>query len=252
MISDPPDAAAETVAAKPSAPRRRLPLVLIAVATLLAFVAVFALWANRQLLDTDNWTDTSSELLENDAIRGQTAAFLVDQLYDNVDVQGQIASALPPRAAPLAGPAAGGLKDLAVRGADTLLGRPRAQALWEQANRRAHARLLNVVEGGGDVVSTEGGAVTLDLTELLTQTEDRVGVGGRAADKVPEGAGEITIMKSDQLGFAQDAVRYLKAAAIVLVVLAFGLMALAIYLASRWRREALRAAGFGFLFAGVA
>ena len=235
--------------------RRRLPFVLIGIASLLAFVAIFALWANRQLLDTENWTETSSELLENDAIRGQTAVFLVDQLYANVDVQGQLEGALEglsPRAGALAGPASGALKDLAVRATDRLLERPRPQALWEEANRRAHSRFLDVVEGGGEVVATEGGEVTLDLKALLGQTEQRVGVGGRAQSAIPEDAAQLTIMKSDQLELVQDAVRFLRAIAVVLVVLALGLLALAVYLASGWRRRALRAAGFGLLLAGVA
>jgi hypothetical protein len=252
MSSDAPDAAPAGPPADSPIRRPRLPFVLIGIASLLAFVAIFALWANRQLLDTDNWTDTSSELLANDEIRGQVSVFLVDQLYENVDVQAQLAEALPPRAQPLAGPAAGGLKDLAVRGADTLLDRPRPQALWEAANRRAHTRLLDVVDGGGDVVSTEGGDVTLDLKALLAQTEERVGVGGRAEARIPDDAAAITIMRSDQLGLAQDAVRYLRASAPVLVILALGLMALGVYLASGWRRRALRAAGFGLLLAGIA
>jgi hypothetical protein len=232
--------------------RKRLPLVLITIGSLLAFLAIFALWANRQLLDTENWTRSSSELLENDVIRAEIAAFLVDQLYANVDVQGELASVLPEQAKALAGPAAGGLKDLAVRGADTLLGRPRPQALWEQANRRAHARLLAVVKGGGDVVSTEGGDVTLDLKALLGQTADRIGVGGRAAERLPEDAAQITIMHSDNLEAAQRVVRLLRGAAFFLVVIGLGLLALAVYLASGWRREALRASGFGLLIAGAA
>ena len=235
--------------------RRRLPFVLIGIASLLAFVAIFALWANRQLLDTENWTETSSELLEDDPIRGQTAVFLVDQLYANVDVQGQLEGALEglsPRAGALAGPASGALKDLAVRATDRLLERPRPQALWEEANRRAHSRFLDVVEGGGEVVATEGGEVTLDLKALLGQTEQRVGVGGRAQSAIPEDAAQLTIMKSDQLELVQDAVRFLRALAVVLVVLALGLLALGVYLASGWRRRALRAAGFGLLLAGVA
>ena len=235
--------------------RRLLPFVLIGIASLLAFVAIFALWANRQLLDTENWTETSSELLEDDAIRGQTAVFLVDQLYANVDVQGQLEGALEglsPRAGALAGPASGALKDLAVRATDTLLERPRPQALWEEANRRAHSRFLDVVEGGGEVVATEGGEVTLDLKALLGQTEQRVGVGGRAEAAIPEDAAQLTIMKSDQLELVQDAARVLRAAAVVLVVLALGLLALGVFLATGWRRQALRAAGFGLLLAGVA
>ena len=235
--------------------RRRLPFVLIGIGSLLALVAIFALWANRQLLDTENWTETSSELLENDPIRGQTAVFLVDQLYANVDVQGQLEGALEglsPRAGALAGPASGALKDLAVRATDRLLERPRPQALWEEANRRAHSRFLDVVEGGGEVVATEGGEVTLDLKALLGQTEQRVGVGGRAQAAIPEDAAQLTIMKSDQLELVQDAVRFLRAAAVVLLVLALGLLALGVFLATGWRRRALRAAGFGLLLAGVA
>jgi hypothetical protein len=233
--------------------RRALPLTLITVGSLLAFLAIFAVWANRQLLDTDNWTETSSELLENDEIRGQLSIFLVDELYANVDVQAELQQAAPPALQPLAGPAAGALRNLAVRGTDELLARPRPQAAWEEANRRAHRRLLQIVEdGGGGPVSTGGGNVTLDLKQLLTQISTQLGVGGRVVDQLPEDAAQLTVLKSDELELAQDAVRFLKALAIVLVVLALGLMALGVYLAQGWRREALRACGIGLIVAGGA
>ena len=232
--------------------RRTLPLVLISLATLLAFLAIFAVWANRQLLNTDNWTETSSELLENEAIRTQIAGFLVDELYANVDVEAQIQAALPPRAAPLAGPAAGGLRELAERGATELLGRPRAQERWEQANRRAHTLLIAVVQGEDTgALSTSGGNVTLDLKELLTQTQERVGLGGRVAEKLPEDAAQLTILESDDLGFAQDLVDFFERFVVLIVILTFGMYALAIYLARGWRREALRACGAGFVVAGA-
>jgi hypothetical protein len=225
---------------------------IVAAATLLAVLAVFSVWANRQALNTDNWTDTSSKMLENEAIRTQIATFLVDQLYANVDVQGEIRAALPPRAKGLAGAAAGGVRNFAERAARELLARPRAQRLWEGANRRAHERLLDVVEGGGNVVSTEGGDVTLDLRSLLGQTEERVGVGGKLQEKVPADAGQLTILRSDQLEFAQDIVDLIRGLAVVLVILSLGLFALAVYLAAGWRREALRACGIGFVVAGAA
>jgi hypothetical protein len=236
-----------------SSRRRLLPLTLITLGSVLALLAIFAVWANRQLLDTDNWTETSSELLENDEIRGQLAIFLVDELYANVDVEAELAGAFPPRLQPLAGPAAGALQDVGVRGVDALLERPRAQAVWEEANRRAHTRLLQVVEdGGGEAVSTEGGTVTLDLKTLLEQTSEQIGVGGRIADRLPEDAAQITILQSDELELAQDAVRYLKAIAIILVLLSLGLLAIGVYLAKGWRREALRASGIGLIVAGAA
>jgi hypothetical protein len=232
--------------------RRRLPLVLILVASLLAFLAIFAVWANRQLLNTDNWTETSSELIENEAIQEQVSLFLVDELYSNASVQSRLEEALPPRLDPLAEPAAGALRQVAERGTKALLGRPRPQALWVTANTRAHRRFIAVVEGGGDAVSTEGGEVTLDLKTLLEQAAGRAGVGERVSERIPADAAQITIMRSDELDLVQGLVRALKALAIVLVVLALGLFALAVYLARGWRREALRACGLGFVVAGIA
>jgi hypothetical protein len=227
---------------------RKLGLALIVVASLLAFLAAFALWANRQLLDTDNWTDTSTKLLEDDEIRQQLSIFLVDQLYDNVDVNGELRAALPPRAAPLAGPVAGGLREVAQRGADALLERPRTQRAWEQANRRAHKLLIDVVEDkNSDALSTANGNVTLDLKTLLGQTERLGGL----SNKIPADAAQLTILRSNQLAFAQDLVRFMKALAIVLVVLSLGLFTLGVYLARGWRREALRATGWGLVAAGV-
>jgi hypothetical protein len=241
----------DTRPATPSRGRRRTALALIFVASLLAFLALPAVWLDRQALNTDNWTETSSELLENDAIRTQVANYLVDQVYANVDVQAELAKALPPRAEPLAGFAAGGLQQLADTGVKNLLARPIPQQAWETANRRAHELLLRVLDGGGDVVATNGGEVTLDLKALLTQTANRFGIGGRIADKLPQDAGQIVILKSDQLATAQDAVHVLETAAVVLVVLSLLLFALAVFLAQGWRREALRACGFGLVAAGA-
>jgi hypothetical protein len=237
--------------------RRRIALALIVVASLLSFLAIFAVWANRQLLNTDNWSETSSELLENDAIRTQVANFLVAEVYANVDVQAELEKAFaqllqPATASALSGPAASGLQTFAEQRLDNVLARPIPQKAWEQANRRAQARLLDIVEGGGDVVSTSGGDVTLDLKALLGQTQSNVGVGGRVEERLPESASQIVILRSNQLELAQDLVKVLKALPIVLIVLALGLYALAVYLTRGWRREALRACGIGLAFAGVA
>src|SRR5438270_4006765 len=80
---------------------------LLALATILAVLSIVAVWANRQLLNADNWANTSTALLENGAVRGAVSGYLVDQVYANVDVSSELSSALPPRLKPLAGPAAG-------------------------------------------------------------------------------------------------------------------------------------------------
>ena len=70
--------------------RRRVAILLIFIATVLGIFAIFALWANRQLLDTDNWTRTSSSLLDNEEIRTQAGDFIIDAVYANVDVQAEL------------------------------------------------------------------------------------------------------------------------------------------------------------------
>src|SRR5215207_9932021 len=185
-------------------PRRGAVYALLVAATIAAFLAVLAVWVQRQVLDGDNWTKSSTELLEDPAIRTAVSGFLVDQLYANVDVTGQLRAALPDQAKGLAGPAAGGLRNVAGNVADEALQRPRVQALWENANRAAHARLMKVLDGGGEALSTTGGVVSLDLGALLAQVDARTGIGGRAADKLPPGSANIVILRSDNLKVAQN------------------------------------------------
>ena len=230
---------------------RRLALVLVVLGCIVAFVAMFSVWVNRQVLNTDNWTATSSQLLEKKVIRDQVAGFLVDELYENVDVEAEIRNALPPRAQPLAGPAAGALRTFAERAAREVLARPRAQLAWEGANRNAHKLLLRVLDGGGSVVSTNGGVVVLDLKSLLEETQARVGIGGRVAARLPDDAAEITILRSDQLAAAQDGLKILRPLPIVLVSLSLLLFAIALIISPGWRRQAVRAYGIGFIVAGA-
>jgi hypothetical protein len=234
-----------TDAATGTRPRRRTVVALIILASLLAFLATFAVWANRQALETDTWTDTSSELLEDEDIRTAIAGFLVDELYADVDVAGELEARLPPQAQALAGPAAGALRELVERAAPEALARPRVQELWEEANRRAHERLLDVIEGNGDVA-------TLDLGQLVTELSERTGLGARVAQSLPEDAAQITIIRGDQIEFAQTVVDLLRGLAIGLTILALGLYALAVYLARGWRREALRSVGIAFAVVGFA
>ena len=231
--------------------RRGLALALVVLASIVAFVAMFSVWVNRQILNTDNWTATSSELLEHPVIRDRVAGFLVDELYANVDVEAQIRAALPPRAQPLAGPAAGALRTFAERAAREILARPRAQLAWEASNRQMHKLLIKVLEGGGPNVSTNNGVVVLDLKSLLAETQARIGLGGRLSNALPADAAEITILRSDQLELAQDSFRTLRALPIVLVSLSLLLFAIALAISPGWRRQAVRAYGIGFIAAGA-
>jgi hypothetical protein len=232
--------------------RRTLSTALVVVGGLVGVLAILAVWVSRQALETDQWTETSSELLQDQAVQTAVSGYLVDQLYANVDVAAELRAALPERAQPLAAPAAGALRNAAEEVTDRALDRPRVQAAWEGANRQAHEALVNVVEGGGEVVGTQEGVVTLDLKALLDEISARIGVGGRVAERLPESAATIEILRSDQLSAVQSIGDALKPLAVVLVLLALACFAGAIALAPGRRRETLRACGIAFVLAGVA
>ena len=219
---------------------------------MLAILAILAIWVSRQALETDQWTETSSKLLEEPAVQTAVSGFLVDRLYDNVDVAGELRAALPERADPLAGPAAAALRRGAEDVARRALDNPRVQLAWEEANRRAHELLVNVIEGGGNIVATQQGVVTLDLKTLLDEIAQRTGVGARAAARIPADAATIEVVRSEQLDTVQTVGRVLKPLAAVLVILMLICFGGAIALAAGQRRETLRECGFGLVFAGVA
>jgi hypothetical protein len=241
-------AAAESA---PKAGHRKIVAALVGLATLIAFVAIFSIWANRQALNTDNWVNTSEKILQNKKVQERLSAFVATQLFANVDVQEELSNQLPPQLQPLAGPAAAGISQLAPQIAERALATSQVQELWADANRAAHEDLLEVLDGGGETVSTEGGDVVLNLDALLSQVSGQIGVGEGLAEKIPADAGKLTILKSDELSTAQSIAQLIRKLPIVLTVLALLLYGLAIYLAGPRRRQALRSAGLGFVAAGL-
>jgi hypothetical protein len=224
---------------------------LVIVATVLAFVAIFSLWVNRQALNTDNWTTTSGKLLENKAIQTQVATFVVNELYANVDVKAQLANRLPAQLQPLAGPAAGALHNVAQTAAERALATGQVQDVWKKANRAAHKTLLKVINGGSKNISTTGGKVTLNLRSIVGEVAGEVGIDPAVANKIPASAGSLVILRSKQIDAAQKIAKAIRRLAIVLTVLVFALYALAVYLARGRRRETLRSVGIGFIAAGA-
>ena len=231
--------------------RRALPITLIVIATVTLLIGSFAIWAKRQLLETDTWVDTSTELLADAAIQDALASFLVTSLYDNVDVEAELAAELPPPVQPLAGPIAGGLRQLADQVARKALAQPQVQDLWEQANRAAHSQFLAIIDDETTAVSTTGGTVTLELGTILNSIAAQLGIDADVAAKLPPDAASLEIMQSDQLEAAQTAVSAFRTVALVLAALTLILYALAIYLAGNRRRQTLRAIGVSFFIAGA-
>ncbi len=235
----------------PAKSRRRIVRGLVILASLLAFVSVIGIWLERQALDTDDWVTTSDQFLQNGTIRQTVADYLVDQLYANVSVKREIATALPDQVHGLAGPASAGLRQVAGDGANEVLKSSTAQQIWSEANRNAHEQLLVVLNGGNQVVSSRGGTVTLNLGRLVSSFISQLGIGTDV--RLPATVGRITVLHSDQLETAQRIANSIKGITLILVLLTFGVVALAIYLSrpdDRWMT--LLHCGIGLVAAGFA
>jgi hypothetical protein len=208
---------------------------LLVLATILLFVSSLTVWSKRQLLDSNAWAGSSTQLLANDEVRGAVAQTLVDRLFERVDVEAQLAARLPGQSKGAAAALVATLESAAARAADRLLQSPKAQTVWKNINKRAHAGVVKVLEGedlgkNGNI-STANGAVTLDLRPLIARLAARLGVEDKLKANADPNAGQVVIMKSNQLDAAQSAVKTLKALSSLLLIAVFALYALAIYLA---------------------
>ena len=109
-------------------------------------LAILSTWVDRQVFDTQEWGDTSLKLLQNPEIQKQVATYAVDELYANVDVQGELEKNLNDINKNLGDTLAGPLAGAARQGADSLalraLSNDKVQSAWKSANVAAHTTLL--------------------------------------------------------------------------------------------------------------
>ncbi len=229
-----------------------VPTTLVVVATVLAIVAGLTTWVRTQALDTDEWVSASSELLAQPDVQDALATYLTGELFTQVDVEGELAEALPGPLAGLAGPLGAALREPATAAVEELVASPRFAQAWARANRAAHTAAVAVLEGDSTAVaSTADGAITLDLGELVVETGEDLGVSSATLARIPPGTGQIVLFQSDQLAQAQQAVRVLKALSWFLFLVVVGLYALAVVLSRGQRRKALQHVGTGLVVAGV-
>ena len=167
------------------------------VAGLLLLLSSFAVWVDRVALNTDEFVDTSTELIEDDAIRTAVATQVVDELFGSVDVESEIDDELPEDLKSLSGPATAGLREGSYQLVARALGQPRLQRLWALSVEQTHETLVRVLESDSGTVSTDGGVVTLDLELIVLEAADRIGLLSEVDDQLPADVDTVEILRSD-------------------------------------------------------
>jgi hypothetical protein len=223
--------------------RRILAAVLIVISCVLIPISGLAIWVRNQLLDTGRYVETVTPLAQNQAIIDTASQRITQTLFDNVDVAQVAKDALPARADFLAGPLAAGTKQLVEQLSVRVLESDRFQQVWVDANRIAHTQVENALTGGGKVISTRNGKVSIDLSAVYQVVKQALADRGISIfDKIPINALSLRfeLFDAKSLGQAQTGVDLLRKAAWVLPVLAFVLLGVGLWLSPHRRKTLVR------------
>lgn len=246
-------AVAPSATAHPLSRKRRIVVwALVVLASILLLVSVLTTWVKRQMLDNTAWNKATTQVIQDPKVQSAIATYTINTLYANVNVGQALSDRLPKNLKPIGPPLAGALEQPATQGVERLLQRPRVQQLFINASSIAHQKLVRVLDDKtGFGISTGNGVVTLDVHQMIVEVGTELGLPQNALAQLPGTAGEITLMKSDQLSAAQTGVRTLKVLSVWLLVVVLFLYGLAIYLARGSRRAILRDEGIAFALVGL-
>ncbi len=229
--------------------RRAGSSVLLLLALLLAPLAVVAAWVQDTVSDTDRYVETVAPLASEPPVQEVVINRLTDRVVANVDVKAVTDSltrvlrdaGAPPRvvegAESLEGPLRSAVRSVVDRTVTRVITSDAFQQVWEGANRRSHAAVVNMLTGEREgAVRAEGDTVQLDVGEVVNEVRERlVNAGFDKAAAIPDTDRTITLFHTEELGKAQDTMRLLDILGTWLPVLTVVLAALAVWTAPAHR-----------------
>ena len=185
---------------------------MIVLASVLLVFSITANWVQLAVLDTDEVVNTSDEILSDHDVQGALSIFLVDQLYANVDVQGEIEEKLPDSAKALSAPVAAATRQLALNVSEKALAAPRVQELVSNSIRVSHGQFVRLIEDEGEFVSTTGGAVTLQYGDVIADLATRLGVDPATISRIRSVVQDLSKDLKQRLTTVQTRIKSVRAA----------------------------------------
>lgn len=237
---------------------------LIILASLLALLAVVAVWANSIVRDTDRYVATMAPLASNPDIQKAVTNRVTDAVLQRVDVDGLVKElsdaaaqkGVPPRIATLVGnldgPIENGLKQLVSSTVLRVVSSPAFETAWTNANRRAHSAVNKALTGNSDsVVRLKDNEVAIDVGPIVAQVKQRlVDAGLGVASNIPTVHTDFVVVEGKDVGKVKSYMRVLQIVGNWLPVIAVLIAAAGVFLAVH-RRRALIGAAIGVFLAMV-
>ncbi len=219
--------------------------VLLVLACLLAVLSVVVVYARNELLNTDTFVSTLAPLAKDSAVQTAVADRVSNSLVSQTDLEQRVKNALPARADFLASPITSAVQTTTHTIVLKLTQSSQFQTLWEQALRRSHEQVDNLLTGQkvGALQATDG-KVTVDLSQVETRAKQVLASHGLSVfEKVPQYAGTpYVLFQSDQLAKLQRWVKFLDRLALVLPILSLIIFAISVVMAKDRRRGLVHAA----------
>jgi hypothetical protein len=248
--------------------RRIAAAVLVVVTSIVVTVAVAGVWGRRNALNTDRWVETVGPVGEDPAVQQALGRWTTAEIMGLIDPEEYFESVLPERGQALAAPLAGALQGFVGDEVNAFFASDTFERLWVEVNRRAHDRVVAVLEGDTGNLQIDGDEVQLNLVPVINQVLARIAeaspeIFGRTVqlptvtvDDVPEAAidrleaalgreipddfGQFSVFDAQRLEEVQDAVSLFERLVVAAVAAAVLLLVLALWVSPRRRRTLLQ------------
>jgi hypothetical protein len=221
---------------------------LIVLGLLLLAVGNVTFWVRGTVLNTNRWVRAVGPLTRNEVVANAVSIYVVDGLFDLLDVDQILQDALPSEYQFLSGGLARALRTLAQDTGTSLVQSEQLNTVWIELNRTTHRAVMGVLRGDGDLLYLREGKLTVDFTDAFDYVIDSFNLG--ELERLQEIQTRFVLLESRQVAVVQQTLALIDGVGLVLPLLAIGSLFLA-WLISLWRRRTVTWIGIGMVIAMV-
>ena len=212
----------------------------------LAGASAIAIWTRVTVLNTEQYVKTMGPIAESPAVQQAVSDKLYAAITSQVDFDALARQVLPDRADILGPAISTGIENAIRSQLNEFVHSDRFPQRWDEANRRAHDRVVTLLTTGESKrLTLEGDTVYLDLSSAVQRVRDGLNERGltRVADAIPPTVdGRVTLLSSDGFVTARDGIHRLERLTILLPILALLFLIGHVVLSESKRRGLLRVA----------
>jgi hypothetical protein len=251
--------------------RRRLRSVTSVVLAVLAVVAttlaLLGVWTFRTMTNTELFVERIGPVIEDPDVAAAVSQAAAEQVVTAIDLEGRLEQRLPSELGVAVQPITSAAQNLLAEGVTRLQQTDQFETAFDATLTATHKLAIGVLSGTDrEAVSTDDGAVVLDLTPVINQlitegsdflsgaldrdipapqvTPDNVdaavaAIEDRLGVDVPADFGQVTLFESAELAQAQQAYQVVRWSVILAPILALALIGLAVAVSLRRVRTLL-------------